>query len=219
VEITDGTVERFEVSNLAIGLGYARRITDRFAAGARVSFVQEAIWNSSMQTVTFDFGTLYAVSDNGLHLGASLSNFGTKGAFDGRDLEILYDNDPDRYGDNSALPGLRHTDEFPVPVLFRVGVGVPLRLTKAGTLTLALDAFHPSDNTESVSLGTEFMYRDFVALRAGYQNLFLQDSEVGLTAGGGIHGDVADHGYRLDYAWAHHGRLGATHRVTLGFGF
>ena len=214
-----GTGERFQVSDLAIGLGYAKRITDRFSAGARISYVQESIWNSSIHTATLDFGTLYAVSDRGLHIGASLSNFGTKGAFDGRDLRILYDNDPDRFGDNGALPGVRFTDEFPLPVLFRVGAGLPVRLPPSGRLLFALDAFHPSDNTESVSLGAEYLYRDFVALRAGYQNLFLEDSEVGLTAGGGLHGDIDEHTYRLDYAWADHGRLGGTHRVTLGFVF
>jgi len=84
---------------------------------------------------------------------------------------------------------------------------------------MVADAFHPSDNTESVSLGAEFQYREIAALRLGYQNLFLEDSEVGLTAGGGFQGDIEDHTYRLDYAWAYHGRLGDTHRITLGFHF
>jgi hypothetical protein len=214
-----GTGEVFSVSDLAVGLGYARRITDRFSAGLRISYVQETIWNSSLHTATLDFGTLYALSDNGLHIGAGLSNFGTKAQYDGRDLHILYDNDPDRFGDNSALPGERFTDEFPLPVLFRVGLGLPVRFPPSGRLMLAATALHPSDNGESLDLGAEFEYREMIAVRAGYQNLFLEDSEVGLTAGGGFRGDLEERAYRLDYAWADHGRLGDTHRITLGFSF
>jgi hypothetical protein len=214
-----GTGERYQVSDLAIGIGYARSITDRFSAGARVSYVQETIWNSSVHAATLDFGTLFALADNGLHIGASLSHFGTRGRFDGRDLHILYDNDPTRFGDNSALPGQRYTDDFPVPVLFRVGLGLPVQLSPNGRLMLVADAFHPSDNTESVSFGAEFQYRDIAAVRLGYQNLFLEDSEVGLTAGAGVQGDIDAHSYRFDYAWADHGRLGDTHRISLGFIF
>jgi hypothetical protein len=214
-----GTGERFSVASLAVGLGYALPITDRFSAGGRISYVQETIWNSAFQTVTFDFGTLYSVSDRGLRLGASLTNFGTQGRYDGRDLHFLYDNDPDINGDNSSLPGERFTDAFSLPVMFRVGVGYPVRLSQASILTLAADAFHPSDNAESMSLGAEYEFRDFVALRAGYQNLFLVDSEVGVTAGGGLHGDLSEYTYRIDYAWADHGRLGGTHRFSLGFEF
>lgn len=214
-----GTGEQFSVSDLALGLGYALRVTDRFSAGGRISYVQETIWNSSFQTATLDFGTLYTVSDGGLHLGASLTNFGTQSSFDGRDLQFLYDSDPDRFGDNSSLPGERFTDAFPVPVLFRVGLGYPVRLSPVARLQLAVDAFHPSDDQESVSLGVEYVFHDFVALRTGYQNLFLPDSEVGFTAGGGLTGDLSDYSYRLNYAWADHGRLGGTHRISLGFAF
>lgn len=214
-----GTGQNYQVSDLAIGFGYARRITDRFSAGARVSYVQETIWNSTLRTATLDFGTIFAVSEDGLRIGASLSHFGVRGRYDGRDLHITYDNTPTVHGDNGALPGEVFTDQFPVPVLFRVGLGMPVVLRNTGRLMFVADAFHPSDNTESVSMGTEFEYKDMAALRLGYQNLFLEDSEVGLTAGGGIRGDIQDHTYRLDYAWADHGRLGSTHRVTLAFNF
>jgi long-subunit fatty acid transport protein len=103
--------------------------------------------------------------------------------------------------------------------MFRVGLGYPVRLSPAAKLMFAVDAFHPSDNEESMSLGAEYQFRDFVALRVGYQDLFLSDSEVGVTAGGGIHGDLSESTYRIDYAWADHGRLGGTHRISVGFAF
>ncbi len=216
-----GTGERYSVSAVAIGLGYGRQITDRFSAGVQVNYVQETIWHTSVSTMTLGIGTLFRTSERGLHVGASLSNFGTQGRFAGRDLRITYDNDPSRYGDNGTLPGEVFTDEFPVPVLFRVGIGVPeIRLDRQTRLRLALDASHPSDNTESVSAGAEVEYAKLLALRTGWQNAFQKDAEGGFTAGGGVRGNIDVYDCRVDYAWADHGRrLGGTHRVTLGVTF
>jgi hypothetical protein len=219
VEQPLGTGERYSVSNVAIGAGYGRQVTDRFSAGARVSYVQETIWNTSLNTVVFDFGTLYQVSERGLRIGASLSNFGTSGRFGGRDLSIVYDGDPTRYGDNGALPGEVYTDAFAVPTFFRVGVGMPFRLSPQANLQVAVDAFHPSDNTEGMSAGAELEYLRRFALRAGWQSAFQRDTELGLTLGVGMWGKLDGYGYKADYGWAEHRRLGGTHRVTFGVTF
>lgn len=214
-----GTGERFTVSDVAIGLGFGRWITDRFAAGGQVTYVQETVWNSSAGTVTLGVGTLYRVAEDGLHIGASLSHYGTETGFDGRDLRITYDNDPTRYGDNGTLPAEIFTGDFPVPVLFRLGAGLPYTLGRDVRLDLALDAYHPSDNSESVSVGAELSLADRVALRTGWQNAFQEDAEVGLTFGAGVRGDTENFDYNFDYGWADHGRLGDTHRFTVGFTF
>ena len=214
-----GTGERFTVSDVAIAVGYGRQITDRFSAGGQVTYVQETIWNSSLNTVVLGLGTLYEVSDRGLRIGASLSNFGTQGRFSGRDLAIVYDADPTRYGDNGALPGDGSTDAFAVPTFFRVGLGMPFRLSPQANLQLAVDAFHPSDNTEGVSAGAELEYARRVALRAGWQDAYQRDTEFGLTLGAGVWGKLDIYGYRVDYGWAEHRQLGSTHRVTIGLTF
>ena len=214
-----GTGERYTISDLAVAVGYGFQVTDRVSAGGAVNYVQERIWHSTASTVTFSLGTIYRSSPNGLRLGASLSHFGTDGGFKGRDLRITYDDDPDRTGDNGTLPGERFTGEYPVPMLFRVGVSMPYRFGGAVKALFAADAFHPSDNSESMSLGAEAEYRDLVAVRAGYQNLFLEDSELGLTAGAGFRARYDGIVYRLDYAWADQGRLDDSHRFTLGVAF
>jgi len=215
VEQPHGTGERFDVSNVALGLGAGRRVTDRFFAGAQINYVQETIWNSSLETFTLNLGTLYRVSDDGLHLGASVSNIGTKAGYEGRDLAMQYDNDPSRYGDNSALPGERFTGEFPLPVIFRVGLGKPWQINPRLRLWTEVDAFHPSDNTETVSTGVELTWRDAWALRGGYDNLGRSDGESGLTLGGGVKLDVQTLDVEVDYCWADYGRLEETHRLTL----
>ena len=214
-----GTGEKFSVSDLALGLGYGRQITTRFAMGVQANYMQETIWNSSLDAFTFNIGTLYRVSKNGLHIGASLANWGTQAGFDGRDLRITYDPTVGVNGDNSSLPGSQFTGSFPLPVMFRAAVGMAHEWGQQTRLKWEVDAFHPSDNTESVSAGTELMLRNALALRVGYQNAFAQDSELGWTLGAGFKGRLEAWDYRLDYAWADQGRLGSTHRLALALVF
>jgi hypothetical protein len=215
-----GTGERYDVSDLAIGLGWGRPITDRFSVGAQVSWLQERIWNSTLSTAVFNLGTLYRVSDGGLELGASLSNLGVGGRFAGRDLRVTYDQDEDQNGDNSSLPAEIFTEEHAVPVLLRFGLSVPWRLDAGNRVRFAVDALHPSDNSESLNLGAEYGYRELFAVRAGWQNLLKEDAEGGLTLGAGVRGDMNNSfGFRFDYAFADMGRLEATHRMTLGLDF
>lgn len=219
VEQPLGTGERFTVSDVALALGYGRQITDRFAAGGQITYAQESIWHSTAAVITLSVGTLYQVADNGLHIGASLSNFGTQTGYDGRDLRITYDQDPSRYGDNGTLPGEVVTGDFPVPILFRVGIGAPFQLSPNARLTLEADALHPNDNSGAMSFGSELVLNRQFGLRAGFQNAFQTDSEIGLTAGAGFNSRYGDIQYHVDYAWADHGRLGSVSRFTLGFGF
>jgi len=214
-----GTGERYTVADLAFGVGYGRRISDRFSVGVQVNYIQEIIWHSSMSAFALNVGTIYRISEDGIHIGASISNFGTRAKFDGRDLRIQYDQNPNVFGDNNSLPGELFTDDFPLPIIFRVGLGYPVLIGDENTLTLAVDAFHPSDNTESISMGGEWGYDDIFFLRGGYQNMFLQDSEVGLTLGAGLHYMMDTYAVSFDYGWADHGRLESTHRLTIGISF
>ncbi|HET6273157.1 MAG TPA: PorV/PorQ family protein [Bacteroidota bacterium] len=219
VEQPLGTGERYTVSDIAVGLGYGRQISDRFSVGVQVTYLTETIWHSSMSAFSLNVGTLYRISEDGLHIGASISNFGTRAKFDGRDLRIQYDQNPNVYGDNGSLPGELFTESYTLPILFRVGIGIPLKVGEDNRIQLVVDAFHPSDNTESMSLGAEWMFQNAVAVRAGYQNLFQQDSETGLTLGAGLQHQMDDYRLNFDYGWADHGRLEQTHRLTLGVTF
>ena len=210
-----GTGERYTVSNVAIGLGFAHPISDRFTAGLQAKYFQETVWHSTAGTFTFDVGTVYRIRPDGLYIGSSITNFGTGAQYSGRDLGITYDNDPSRYGDNGALPGQRSVQDYPVPVLFRVGVGMPWRVNPDWRVWGTAEARHPNSNPESMNLGAEASFRDLIAVRAGYQNLFVSESEEGLALGAGFHGRLETFDYRIDYAWADHGRLGGVHRIAV----
>jgi hypothetical protein len=219
VEQPLGTGERYTVSNLALGLGYGRALSDRFSVGLQLTYLQETIWHSSLSTFALNVGTIYRLSENGLRLGASISNFGLQAGYDGRDLRIQYDLDPRKYGDNSALPGEVFTQDYSLPVLFRVGLSLPVRFNSRHQLLLAVDAFHPNDNNESASVGAEWTFMNAFSVRGGYQNLFLKDSEVGLTAGAGLHYDLDRVTLHFDYGWADYGRLENAQRFSLSLTF
>ena len=218
VEQPLGTGERFSVKDLAFGVGYSRRITDRFSAGIQVNYVQESIWHSTLQAMGLNVGVLYQLPF-GAFLGASLSNFGTEGRFDGRDLRVRYDADDDRFGDNSSIPAALFTESFSLPIIFRIGLGWPVALNEANTFNVVVNASQPSDNTSSLSFGGEWTFANILSLRGGYQQLFQEDSETGLTLGLGLRYDIARYTMRVDYAWNDYGRIGDAQRFTVGFGF
>lgn len=219
VDQPGGTGEKYTVSNYAIGAGYGQKITDKFSAGFQVTYLRETVWHSSLSAVAVNFGTLYLITADGLQLGASISNFGARAKYNGRDLRIRFDLDPSRNGDNSSLPAELYTEEFSLPVVFRVGFSYPLSINESNVLFLAIDAFHPSDNSESMSFGGEYRFMNTFALRAGYQNLFQKDSEVGLSLGGGLWWDIANYVIHIDYSWNDHLRLGDVQRITIGMEF
>jgi len=220
VEQPLGTGERFTVKNMAFGLGYGLMVTDRVSVGLQVNYITETIWHSSISTFGLNLGVQYQILDEGLTVGASLSNFGADASYDGRDLYLNYDFDPDKYGDNDRLPAELRTGSFGLPVIFRAGISYLFTFSEDYNLLVAADAMHPNDNSESINIGGELNLLQYVSIRGGYRNLFLTDLEGGLVLGAGFKVDIADsYNIRFDYAYADYGRLAETHRLTLGLGF
>lgn len=219
VEFPKGTGERYSVTNFALGLGFGLMLTDRVSVGVQASYIQETIWHSSLSTFGLNFGVQYQVEENGLTIGASILNFGPRAGYSGRDLYLNYDFDPKKYGDNDLLPAELRTDSYSLPTSFRVGISYPVIINEDNKFTFAVDAFHPNDNTESVSLGGEWQFMNTFAVRGGYRDLFIPDSEGGLVLGAGVNVSVmSNYNLRFDYAWADYGRLDQAHRFTVGLG-
>lgn len=220
VEQPLGTGERFSVKNFALGLGYGLMLTDRVSVGMQINYITEMIWHSSLTTVGLNFGVQYQLLDKGLTLGASVSNFGARASYNGRDLWLNYDLDPRKYGDNDQLPAEFRTDAYPLPTIFRAGLSYKYNLNTDYSILIAADAIHQNDNSQSVSLGTEISLLEYFTIRAGYRNLFLSNLEGGLVLGGGIKKDLSGiYNIRFDYAYADYGRLKEAHRVTVSLGF
>ncbi len=220
VEFEKGTGEKYTVTNFSLGIGYGLMLTDRVSVGMQINYINESIWHSSLTTFGLNFGVQYEVQEGGLTLGASVSNFGPRAGYNGRDLYIDYDNNTDINGDNDKLPAELRTDKYSLPTVFRVGVSYPFLFGKSHKVTIAADAVHPNDNYEKVNVGAEWEMFGALSLRAGYRDLFLTNSEGGLVFGAGaIYEFMPGYNVHFDYAYADYGRLEQAHRFTIGIQF
>jgi hypothetical protein len=215
----EGTGETYGSRDIAIGVSFAMNLTDRFSFGFNGKYINQKIWNEFATGAAIDFGALYETPLRGLKLGVSISNFGTDMKLDGRDLLRAYDPDPLNYG-NDAINVNYKTDPFALPLLFRFGISYKAELDNNNQFTLATDVLHPSNNSESINLGAEYMLFNTVALRVGYENLFEKDRINGLTFGGGLYYTIVGRTMlKVDYAYSDWGILKNAQRLTVGLVF
>jgi len=218
----EGTGERFAAGDFAVGISYARNLTDRFSIGFNGKYIRQKIWLMHATSFAFDVGTLFFTQFKGLRIGMSISNFGNKLRMEGDNTLRFYDEDPTLYGNNDRIPTHLDTERWELPLLFRVGIAIDVLDRGPSRLTYVLDAVHPNDNPEKLNMGMEYTWADRVALRAGYKALFSTISEEGLTLGAGFRFEL-NLGYRtvlhLDYAYADFGRLRNAQRFSLRLEF
>jgi hypothetical protein len=216
IDRQDGTGEFFDASDMAIGISFATNLTDRFSIGLNAKYIMQRIWKETAHGFAIDIGTLYNTGIEGLRLGAALTNFGTDMQMTGNDLLVYHDIDPTQLGNNERIFAQMETEAWPLPLNFQFGVAMDLIKNAEHKITLETDAVHPVNNTESVHLGAEYTFRDMFYIRAGYRNLFLRDSEEGLTAGGGFYTtQLGNFGIGIDYAYANFGRLENAQRFSV----
>jgi hypothetical protein len=220
VDEPDGTGEFFSSNDLAMALTCGRQLTDRFSIGFNVKYITQRIWHESASSFAVDFGTLFVTGLHGLRIGATLSNFGTDMRMEGKDLLVFYDVDANILGNNDRVPAHLQTEKWPLPLMFQFGLAMEPWKTAMHRLTIAADAIHPSDNTESFNAGFEYGFREMIFLRAGFRDLLLRDREQGLALGAGFAmrkiGNVM---FQIDYAYADFGRLENAQRFSLNMAF
>lgn len=216
----DGTGQMFQAKDLAMALTYAYNLTDKFAIGGSAKYVRQEIWNSSASSLAFDLGVLYYSDIFGLRIGASISNFGSDMSLDGKDLLVQHDINGQIGGNNDQILAKLRTDEFPLPLLFRIGLAADLINVEDHLITIGVDALHPNDNDESLNVGMEYLLYEMISIRGGYKSLFLDNSEEGLTLGVGLRYSFAPGlGFYFDYAYQDFGVLDNTQHFTLGLKF
>lgn len=216
----DGTGQMFDAKDLSLALTYAYNLTDRFSVGGSAKYIQQKIWNSSASTMAFDLGILYYSDIFGLRIGATISNFGADLSLDGKDLLVQHDIDNQINGNNDQILANLRTDEYPLPLLFRIGIAADLINIQDHLISIGVDAMHPNDNDESLNVGLEYRLYDLISLRGGYKSLLLDNAEEGLTIGVGLNYSFAPNlGFYFDYAYQDFGILDNTQQFTLGLKF
>jgi hypothetical protein len=211
VEMQEGTGEYFSAGDIAAGISYARQLSDRFSIGFTAKYIQQRIWHETADAFALDVGTKFKTDlFGGLTIGAALSNFGTSMKMSGRDARQFTRIDPTKLGSSDQIPSDVELDSWDLPLLFQFGVSTTPLKSDEYRWTVAVDALHPTDDYESVNVGTEFSYHEVLFVRGGYQSLFLDGSEGGLCVGVGLATSMffSDNAaVHFDYAFRDMGRL------------
>ena len=217
----EGTGEFFGANDMAIGATYAKNLTDRFSIGFTGKYIFQKIWHAQASGFALDFGTLFRTDlFNGMRIGAVITNFGQDMKIDGRDLRYFLDPDPNAIGNNDKIPARVETDGWPLPLNFQFGLSTDIINQENSKLTISVDALHPSDNYESINVGTEYGLNNMIYLRAGYRNLFLADSEEGISFGAGLNISPArGTNIIVDYSYQDFGRLASINSFALSVYF
>ncbi|MBN1154873.1 PorV/PorQ family protein [candidate division KSB1 bacterium] len=229
----EGTGEFFDAGDIAASLCWSRNLTDRFSIGFNAKYIRQKIWHMSASGFAVDVGTMFTTQFNGMRIGMSITNFGPNMKMSGRDARDYIDVNPNAIGSNDQIPAYLSMDSWSLPITFRVGAAMDAYKDPHNCLTIALDALHPNDNSESVNFGLEYGFQDWAFIRLGWQSLFLPDDERGSFLGGSGSGEAyptnAGVGFsysfnpnlkiKLDYAYADFGRLENTQRFSLGIEF
>jgi hypothetical protein len=203
----DGTGEEFDVTGLSLRGTYAKILTDRLKFGVSIKYIRESIYTTAMQTVAIDLGSNFDTGIYGIILGMSVSNFGPDVQFSGEGLE-------QQVADTLSVDGTlsKLTDEFPIPMSFRLGIKKDVFNDSIHKLTVAMDGVNPIDYVVTGNIGLEYSWLETAYVRGGTH---LNHDTASFTMGAGIKiGNIF-----VDYAFANYGILENTNQFGLRFGF
>ena len=205
----DVVVETFNPRDVAIGISYARRWTDRLLVGGSLKYIDQSIADYSSRGVAFDFGTVYFTGFRSLRLAMSTNNFGPDMRYDGSYVDKYYIG-------TSRVEVEKNFGEYDLPLNFRIGLAYDFDLSPTSRITAALDATHPNDYSERVHLGAEYSWYETLFLRAGYT---ANAEEMDFSAGCGLKLDTSSGSGQIDYAYTSFGVFKSVHRFSLGIAF
>ncbi len=209
---SEGTGQFFDAGDLAVGLSYARAMTDRFTFGVTGKYIREFIWNETASQVALDVGSLYRTDFYNLRIGMVVRNFSGKLKFSGDDVEQRIEEEENRETENNPRVE-RLTPEFRLPQIFQLGIAFDPIMTSSGGLTLLADVLVPSDNTQLVVCGAEYRFFNLAYLRGAYR---IDYDSGDFSFGGGLNLEAAGMNAHVDYSYSMMGVLGNVHRFGFG---
>ncbi len=232
MEAQEGTGEMYSADEYAFGITYARELTNWFSFGATAKYITSKIWHVSASALAVDLGVLVQTKffsltgkrSDGLRIGMSISNYGSRMRYDGIDLVYPIDPLPDENGNYHDVPGQYRMSYWELPLIFRIGTSLDVVKMKHHVLTLEVNALHPNNNAESVNVGGQYAFKipqtgEFF-LRAGYKGLFMPESQYGFTVGLGMVKYLMNNvSLKVDYAYRDVGILGNVHSYSIGILF
>jgi hypothetical protein len=214
----------FSSNDISLGLTYAVNMTDKFSVGVTGKYVREKIDNETAGGMAFDVGTYYLTGYKTLRIGMAILNYGPDIAFSGKDLQAdIKDNSwPANFTGNSWEI---ITTSFSLPMQFKIGAAYDFLFGKNNILTTSGELIHPSDGSEKVALGAEYMLKRSLvnfSLRGGYildPDWYETKSAMdNVSAGAGLTRKIGSSTISVDYSFTNKGYLSNMHRISLGLG-
>jgi hypothetical protein len=201
-DVAEGT---FSARDIALGLSYATRWTDRLYVGGTLKYLDQRIADYSARGIAFDFGTVYYTGFKTLRLAMSTNNFGPDLTYDGSYIDKYYIG-------TSHIEEQRLFGSNDLPLSFKLGIAYDVNVGRDGMVTFALDADHPADYSERLHLGGEYAWGNTIFLRMGYTT---NAEEMGVSAGCGLSLDTSFGATAVDYAYTEFGVFSGVHRISL----
>lgn len=203
--------EIMDPSALAIGIGYAKMISDRFGVGGQIKFTYQSLGKSVIEVpgsstyktkanvadaIAFDFGTVFKTGIKSLAFGMSVRNFSK---------EVTYEQ-----------------EGFQLPLIFTVGLSANLFdfVEVSGpsqAFILSVDATHPRSHPEQIKIGAEYQFMKILSLRGGFMS---NDSEDDFTFGMGVSSaglGISSVNFEFDYSYTPFGVFNNVQRFTARF--
>ena len=215
--------EIFKLSAMAVGLGYAKRLSDQFTIGGQVRLVRQDLGSSvipvygqkvmtdttgkqyiiydttsatvsnKMMPLVFDFGTQFKTGIKSLVFGMSVRNFSQ---------EVKYVQ-----------------EGFQAPLVFNLGISMNLldllpNTPENQSLYMSVDATHYVDHPEQLKIGVEYSFMNVLKLRCGYISKSDYD-ESSFSYGLGL----AMSGFAFDYSYTPFGVFDKVQRMTARFSY
>ena len=231
-----GTGERFGASDVAATFTFSRKIVSGFSFGSSMKYISSKIWHSSASAFAVDLGVLVNTNffsftgkdKDGMNIGMSISNYGTRMKYDGIDNYQPIDISEFEEGNYGDVAGQFRTSEWELPLIFRIGFSIKPIVTKLMNLTLSADALHPNNNAESLNIGAALDNKipgfGVVSLtmgaKSGMNSITKEDNDIGVTVGAGTKMFyLGNKSISIDYTYKTMGILGNVQVYTVGVSF
>ena len=177
---SEGTGEILTPHFSVIGLTYGRRMTDRVLVGFTGNFISEAVADAKANGFAFDLGVQYDTGWQGVRFGFCMKNVGPNMRFDGPDFEQSVSVPGD---DPSAQPHIvrLQSASFELPSFLMMGVTYDLKFTEQQNATVFATFQGNNFSTDEYRVGGEYLFGEWLALRAGFTGQLALDSEDRMT--------------------------------------
>jgi hypothetical protein len=188
-----GTGRSVPSGDVGIGIGFSRKMTDRFTLGTHVQWVQETLDQDKASTLNVSLGTLFYTGFRSSRVAMTLRNFG-------KNEKVV-------------------REQFFMPMVFTVTGAMEVygEAQDPNRLTVSFENVFAIDYDNRAHLGAELWLHDRLALRSGYKFNYDTDS---FSAGAGVRIPRGQRHLAVDVAYTHMGDLlDPALRVSVGMGF